>query len=120
MAGRGSTAAKHLLQNMLLIQRDCGIRHITLQAALSHGGYVWAAHGFLPGTNARWQMLAKRLAVKFAALSASFAPAEGPPSNGFCGAGSPGPPRRHGYHDTPWQHDARQTSADGRALGGRA
>jgi hypothetical protein len=76
MAGRGSTAGKHLLQNMLLIQRDCGIRRITLQAALSHGGYVWAAHGFLPGTNAKWLVLAKRLAAKFAALSANFAPAE--------------------------------------------
>jgi hypothetical protein len=61
---------------MLLIQRDCGIRRITLQAALTHGGYTWAAHGFLPGTNAKWQVLAKRLAAKFAALAANFAPAE--------------------------------------------
>ena len=76
MAGRGSTAAKHLLQNQLLIERDCGIRRITLQAALTHGGYVWAVHGFLPATNTKWQALAKRLSAKFAVLAANFATAE--------------------------------------------
>jgi hypothetical protein len=76
MAGRGSTAAKHLLQNLLLVQRDCGIRRVTLQAALTHGGYVWATHGFLPATNTKWQVLAKRLTAKFAVLAANLAPAE--------------------------------------------
>jgi hypothetical protein len=64
------------LQNILLIERDCGIGHTTLQAALTHGGYVWAVHGFLPAPNAMWTALAARLATKFTAVASAFTPSQ--------------------------------------------
>ena len=69
--GRGGTTTRHLLQNILLIERDCGIGRMTLQAALTHGAYVWAVHGFLPTTSAAWTALAGRLTTRFAAVAAS-------------------------------------------------
>ncbi len=69
--GRGGATTRHLLQNILLIQRDCGIGRTTLQAALTHGAYVWAVHGFLPTTSATWTALVGRLATKFATVAAS-------------------------------------------------
>lgn len=69
--GRGGAATRHLLQNILLIERDCGIGRITLQAALTHGAYVWAVHGFLPTPGTAWTALAGRLATKFAAVAPS-------------------------------------------------
>ena len=70
--GRRGATTRHLLQNILLIQRDCGIRRITLQAALTHGAYVWAVHGFLPVPNAAWPALAGRLAARFVAVASNF------------------------------------------------
>jgi hypothetical protein len=67
--GRGGATTRHLLQNILLIERDCGIGRTTLQAALTHGGYVWALHGFLPTPGATWAGLAGRLATKFATVA---------------------------------------------------
>jgi hypothetical protein len=69
--GRGGATARYLLQNIFLIERDCGIGRMTLQAALTHGAYVWAVHGFLPTTSAAWTALAGRLATKFAAVATS-------------------------------------------------
>jgi len=63
---RGGLVSKPLLQNLLLIERDCGITRVTLRAGLSHGGYVWAIHGFLPETDAKWLQLAARLQAKLA------------------------------------------------------
>jgi hypothetical protein len=51
-------AFKHILQNILLVLRDCGITRISLTASLTHGGYVWAIYGFLPETAAEWARLA--------------------------------------------------------------
>lgn len=65
----GGATTRHLLQNILLIERDCGIGRTTLQAALTHGGYVWAVHGFLPTPSATWTGLAGRLATKFATVA---------------------------------------------------
>lgn len=73
---RGGNVLRHLLQNTLLIERDCGARRITLEAALTHGGYVWAVHGFLPQSDAEWARLAGRLGAKFEQVSAGFAPSE--------------------------------------------
>jgi hypothetical protein len=67
--GRGGVTTRHLLQNILLIERDCGIGRTTLLAALTHGGYIWAVHGFLPTTSATWATLAGRLATKFATVA---------------------------------------------------
>jgi hypothetical protein len=44
---------------------------MTLQAALTHGGYVWAVHGFLPTPSTAWTALAARLATRFATVAAS-------------------------------------------------
>jgi len=46
--GRGGPTSRHLLQNLLLIERDCGITRMTLQAGLTHGGYVWAVTASCP------------------------------------------------------------------------
>ncbi len=66
--------SKPLLQNLLLIERDCGITRVTLRAGLSHGGYVWAIHGFLPETDAKWLQLAVRLQAKLAVLAPALPP----------------------------------------------
>ena len=66
---RGGGTTRHLLQNLLLVQRDCGIDKITLQAALTHGAYVWAVHGFLPTPETAWPLLAGRLAAKLALVA---------------------------------------------------
>ena len=71
---RGGLVSKPLLQNLLLIERDCGITRVTLHAGLSHGGYVWAIHGFLPETDAKWLQLAARLRAKLAALAPPLPP----------------------------------------------
>ena len=73
---RGGGTTRHLLQNLLLIQRDCGIDKITLQAALTHGAYVWAVHGFLPAPETGWPLLAERLAVKFALVAPRLRPTQ--------------------------------------------
>lgn len=70
--GRGGATTRHLLQNILLIERDCGIGRTTLQAALTHGGYVWAVHGFLPTSSGTWTALAGRLATKFATVASTL------------------------------------------------
>lgn len=67
--GRGGATARHLLQNILLIERDCGMDRTTLQATLTHGGYVWAVHGFLPAPSTTWTALVGRLATKFATVA---------------------------------------------------
>lgn len=74
--GRGGATTRHLLQNILLIERDCGIARTTLQAALTHGGYVWAVHGFLPAPPATWVTLAGQLATKFAVVAPTFTPSQ--------------------------------------------
>ncbi|MBV8394198.1 MAG: hypothetical protein JOY81_13535 [Alphaproteobacteria bacterium] len=74
--GRGGTVSRHLLQNLLLLERDCGTTRLSLEAALTHGGYVWAVHGFLPASPAAWATLSARLAAKFAALAAGLSPVE--------------------------------------------
>jgi hypothetical protein len=72
--GRGGPTSRHLLQNLLLIERDCG---------LTHGGYVWAVHGFLPSPDAAWPVIAARLATKFAAVASNFTPAQGAAVDGL-------------------------------------
>lgn len=74
--GRGGATSRHLLQNLLLIERDCGITRLTLQAGLTHGGYVWAVHGFLPSPDTAWPVIAARLTAKFAAVASNLAPAQ--------------------------------------------
>lgn len=74
--GRGGATTRHLLQNILLVERDCGIGRITLQAALTHGAYVWAVHGFLPVPDAAWLALAGRLAAKLAGVASDLAPSQ--------------------------------------------
>lgn len=74
--GRGGATSRHVLQNLLLIERDCGITRLTLQAGLSHGGYVWAVHGFLPTPDTAWPVIAARLMAKFAAAAPNFTPAQ--------------------------------------------
>jgi hypothetical protein len=74
--GRGGATTRQLLQNVLLIERDCGIGRMTLQAALTHGAYVWAVHGFLPTTSAAWTALAGRLTTKLATLAPSCTAAQ--------------------------------------------
>jgi hypothetical protein len=81
--GRGGPTSRHLLQNLLLIERDCGITRMTLQAGLSHGGYVWAVHGFLPSPDTAWPVIAARLATKFAAVASNFTPAQGAAVDGL-------------------------------------
>jgi hypothetical protein len=49
---------------------------MTLQAALTHGAYVWAVHGFLPTPSEAWTALAGRLATKFATVAPSCAPSQ--------------------------------------------
>jgi hypothetical protein len=71
---RGGLVSKPLLQNLLLIERDCGVTRVTLHAGLSHGGYVWAMHGFLPQTDAKWLQLAARLRAKLDALALPLPP----------------------------------------------
>jgi len=71
---RGGLVSKPLLQNLLLIERDCGITRVTLRAGLSHGGYVWAIHGFLPETDAKWLQLAARLQAKLTTLAPPLPP----------------------------------------------
>ena len=55
-------------------RNPCGITRVTLRAGLSHGGYVWAVHGFLPETDAKWLQLAARLQAKLAALAPPLPP----------------------------------------------
>lgn len=74
--GRRGVTTRHLLQNILLIQRDCGMARTTLQAGLTHGAYVWAVHGFLPATNASWQALASRLVAKLEAVAPGLTPSQ--------------------------------------------
>ena len=71
---RGGLVSKPLLQNLLLIERECGITRVTLHAGLSHGGYVWAMHGFLPQTDAKWLQLAARLRAKLDGLATPLPP----------------------------------------------
>jgi hypothetical protein len=71
---RGGLVSKPLLQNLLLIERDCGVTRVTLHAGLSHGGYVWAMHGFLPETDAKWLQLATRLRAKLDGLALPLPP----------------------------------------------
>jgi hypothetical protein len=69
-------AFKHILQNILLVLRDCGISRIGLVASLTHGGYVWAIYGFLPETAAEWARLAGVLRRKLLAVASQLKPAE--------------------------------------------
>ena len=67
---------KHILQNLLLVLRDCGSTRISLVASLSHGGYVWAIYGFLPETAGQWARLAGVLRRKLLAIASELKPAE--------------------------------------------
>lgn len=67
-AVRGTRTLKHALQNLLVAMRDCGTVRLTLQAALTHGGYVWATYGFLPETPAEWTRLSSHLQTKLAVI----------------------------------------------------
>lgn len=63
-SARAGLVSRPLLQNLHLIQRDCGVLSLTLEAGLTHGGYVWAISGFLPINQAEWSRLARRLQTK--------------------------------------------------------
>ena len=69
-------AFKHILQNLLLVLRDCGITRIGLTASLTHGGYVWAIYGFLPASAAEWARLAGVLRRKLLAVASELKPVE--------------------------------------------
>lgn len=75
-AARGTNAIKHVLQNLLLVMRDCGTTSLTLQAALTHGGYVWATHGFLPETPVDWARLSSHLQTRLAAIQSQLSTSE--------------------------------------------
>ncbi len=69
-------AFKHILQNILLVLRDCGITRVSLVASLTHGGYVWAIYGVLPETAAEWARLAGVLRRKLISVASHLKPAE--------------------------------------------
>jgi len=69
-------AFKHILQNLLLVLRDCGTTRVGLVASLTHGGYVWAIHGFLPQSAAEWARLARVLQARLATVASHLTPTE--------------------------------------------